>query len=43
VKFLRIIDREVPAELTIHLIVDNYATHKRPTVRARPGVGMHKR
>jgi transposase len=26
------IDREVPKDLTIHLIVDNYATHKHPTV-----------
>ena len=34
VKFLRAIDREVPTELRIHLILDNYATHKHPTVRA---------
>jgi transposase len=34
VKFLRAIDREVPKDLTIHLILDNYATHKHPTVRA---------
>jgi len=34
VKFLRTIDREVPKDLAIHLIVDNYATHKHPTVRA---------
>jgi len=34
VKFLRTIDREVPKDLKIHLIVDNYATHKHPTVRA---------
>ena len=34
VKFLRTIDREVPKDLTIHLIVDNFATHKHPTVRA---------
>ena len=33
-KFLRAIDREVPTELRIHLILDNYATHKHPTVRA---------
>jgi transposase len=31
-RFLRSIDREVPKELAIHLIVDNYATHKHPTV-----------
>ena len=32
--FLRLIDREVPAELDIHLVVDNYATHKHPRVKA---------
>ena len=31
-KFLRIIDREVPNGLQIHLILDNYATHKHPNV-----------
>ncbi len=31
-KFLRIIDREVPTGLQIHLILDNYATHKHPNV-----------
>jgi hypothetical protein len=30
VKFLRTIDREVPKELTIHLIIDNYAAHVCP-------------
>ena len=34
VKFLRTIDREIPKALSIHLIVDNYATHEHPTVRA---------
>ncbi len=33
-KFLRIIDREVPKGLEIHLILDNYATHKHPNVKA---------
>jgi transposase len=33
-KFLRKIDREVPKRLRIHLILDNYATHNHPTVRA---------
>ncbi|QZS57079.1 IS630 family transposase [Rhodococcus opacus] len=33
-KFLRTIDREVPNELTIHLILDNYATHKHPHAQA---------
>jgi transposase len=27
-KFLQLIDRRTPAELDLHLIVDNYATHK---------------
>ena len=31
-KFLRKIDAEVPAELEVHLILDNYATHKHPKV-----------
>nr|WP_271211687.1 IS630 family transposase [Rhodococcus wratislaviensis]GLK37846.1 IS630 family transposase [Rhodococcus wratislaviensis] len=34
VKFLRTIDREVPNELTIHLILDNDATHKHPKTQA---------
>jgi len=32
-RFLRKIDAEVPAEFDIHLVLDNYATHKQPTVR----------
>lgn len=32
-KFLRRIDKAVPAELDIHLICDNYATHKTETVQ----------
>jgi transposase len=32
--FLRTIDRQVPNGLQIHLILDNYATHKHPTVNA---------
>ncbi len=32
-KFLRRIDKEVPAELDIHLVCDNYATHKTETVQ----------
>ncbi len=31
--FLRLIDREVPAELDIHLVLDNYATHKHAKVK----------
>jgi transposase len=33
-KFLRIIDREVPKRLQIHLILDNYRTHKHADVNA---------
>ena len=33
VKFLRIIDREVPKGLQIHMICDNYGTHKHPNVK----------
>lgn len=32
-KFLRAIDSVVPADKPIHMIVDNYATHKHPKVR----------
>ncbi len=32
--FLKQIDREVPKGLEIHLVLDNYATHKHPNVRA---------
>jgi transposase len=33
-KFLKLIDRETPGDLDLHLIVDNYATHKHPKVKA---------
>ena len=33
-KFLRTINREVPTHLAVHLILDNYATHKHPDVTA---------
>jgi len=32
--FLRTIDANVPAELEVHLILDNYGTHKTPSVKA---------
>jgi len=32
-KFLRIIDREVPKGLQIHMILDNYGTHKHANVK----------
>ena len=31
-KFLRVIDREIPKTLEVHLILDNYATHKHEDV-----------
>ncbi len=31
-KFLRLIDRRTPKKKQLHLIVDNYATHKHPDV-----------
>jgi transposase len=33
-KFLRRLDAEYPAELTLHVVMDNYGTHKAPAVRA---------
>lgn len=32
-RFLRRVDRETPADLDVHCIVDNYSTHKHPAVR----------
>ena len=32
-KFLRRLDREYPSELTLHVILDNYGTHKTPEVK----------
>jgi transposase len=43
--FLKKIDRETPKPLAIHLIADNYATHKHPEVKAwlikHPRFHMH--
>jgi transposase len=33
-KFLTTIDKTVPAELDVHLVCDNYATHKTPAIKA---------
>ena len=33
IQFLKTIDKEVPADLAVHLILDNYATHKTPQVK----------
>src|SRR5271157_4309493 len=32
-RFLKQIDRETPQDLDLHLIIDNYATHKHPVVQ----------
>ena len=34
IKFLKLIDQQTPADLDLHLIVDNYSTHKHPKVKA---------
>src|SRR6202045_5511602 len=39
--FLRKIDRETPARLDLHLVIDNYATHKTEKVKRR--LARHKR
>lgn len=45
IKFLALIDQQTPAELDLHLIADNYATHKHPKVKAwlkrHPRFHMH--
>lgn len=45
VTFLRAIDETVPADLDIHLVIDNYSTHKTPAVRRflakRPRFHLH--
>lgn len=33
IKFLQLIDAQTPTHLDLHLIVDNYATHKHPKVK----------
>ena len=44
-RFLQTIDAQVPAELDVHLILDNYATHKTPAIRhwlaAHPRFHLH--
>ena len=44
-KFLKKIDRETPRDKALHLIADNYATHKHPVVqewlRKHPRITMH--
>lgn len=44
-RFLRLIDAEVPKDLTVHLVLDNYGTHKTSAVRrwfaAHPRFQLH--
>ena len=44
-KFLQTIDREVPADLDVHLVLDNASTHKTPIVKrwllAHPRFKLH--
>lgn len=44
-RFLRLIDRQIPQDKALHLIADNYATHKHPTVQRwltrHPRIHMH--
>jgi transposase len=44
-KFLITIDKNVPAELDVHLVCDNYGTHKTPAIKAwlakHPRFHMH--
>jgi hypothetical protein len=44
-RFLKLVDRSTPADLDLHLIVDNYATHKTAAVkrwlRAHPRFHLH--
>ncbi|WP_416531566.1 IS630 family transposase [Streptomyces coelicoflavus] len=44
-KFLTKLDREVPADLDVHLILDNYVTHKTPAIKkwllAHPRFHLH--
>jgi transposase len=45
IKFLQLIDQQTPAHQQLHLIADNYATHKHPKVKAwlkrHPRFHMH--
>ena len=41
IRFLNVINAQVPADKAVHIILDNYATHKHPKVRA--WLDRHKR
>ena len=44
-QFLQTLDREIPAELTVHLVLDNSSTHKTPAIQrwltAHPRFVLH--
>ena len=44
-RFLKLIDQQTPVDLDLHLVVDNYATHKTPAVKrwlkAHPRFHLH--
>jgi transposase len=44
-KFLAVIDAQVPVDMAVHLVLDNYATHKTPAIRrwlaAHPRFHLH--
>src|SRR5215470_2399770 len=44
-KFLDVVDAQVPADLDVHIIMDNYGTHKTPLIRnwlaKRPRYHLH--
>ena len=39
IRFLNAVERQVPADKTVHVVLDNYATHKHPKSRPREGGG----
>ena len=45
IRFLKLVDSNTPAEVDLHLIVDNYSTHKHPRVhswlRRHPRFNLH--
>src|SRR5919106_5596762 len=48
IKFLKLIDHQTPPELNLHLIVDNYSTHKHPkafvwTAKAEDIIAKYRR
>jgi transposase len=45
IRFLKLVDQQTPQDLDLHLIADNYSTHKHPKVKAwlkrHPRFHMH--